>query len=208
MVLRCNPTANDPSQTIDKLRSTHPLVHTDVRGKLLQLCKFGLVLHHSHGALGETQELLHHLILNVPREEPLSENREKLIPSNIHPVLKDGAQRRCPPHVSSVLKSKGSQVYLVLIRATYSSENLLSLTNLALRHIGTALPLKGRRPHPAKPLHHGHAITTILLHCSLLIRRSCVAVLSLKSNKSLRLHMHSLHQSRERLKETSKLRWR
>src|SRR5262249_17975644 len=113
-----------------------------------------------HG-VGETQELLRHLILDVPREELLSKNREKLIPNNIHPVLEDGAQGRSPPNVSSILKSKGSQVYLVLFRATDSSEYLLSLTNPDLRYIGVTLPLKERRPHPAKPLHDGCAITTV-----------------------------------------------
>src|SRR5262249_23636795 len=146
--------------------------------------------------------------LNVSRKELLSKNREKLIPINVHPVLEDGEQNRSPPHVSSILKSKSSQVYLILFWASDSSEDLLRLTNPALRHIGITLPLKGRRPHPAKPLHHGCAIATIWICASLLIRHSCVAILGLESNKGLRLHMHSLHQSREGLKETSKLRWR
>src|SRR5262249_14145277 len=148
-------------QTIDKLRCAHPLIYTDIRGKLLQLHKSSLVFHHRHGALGETQELLHHLVLNVPRKELLSENREKILPSNIHPVLKNGAQSRSPPNVSSILKSKGSQVYLILFWTMDSSKDLLRLTNPALRHIEITLPLKGRRPHPAKPLHDGCAIATI-----------------------------------------------
>src|SRR5262249_9406857 len=104
MVLRRNPTADDPLQTIDELRRAPPLIHTDVRGKLLQVCKSRLVLHHRRGSLGETQELLRHLVVDVPRKELPSESREKISPRNVHPVQKDGAQSRSPPNVSSILK--------------------------------------------------------------------------------------------------------
>src|SRR5262249_28188529 len=111
MVLRCNPTADNTFQPIHELGRTHLLIDTDRRSKLLQLSKLRLILLHRHRALGQTQELLHPLVTNMPRKILLTENPEKILPSNTRSMLEDSAKRRVPPRIGVILKSESSKLY-------------------------------------------------------------------------------------------------
>src|SRR5262249_25705239 len=187
---------------------THPLIDTDRRSKLLQLRKLHFILLHRHRALGQTQELIHPLVTNMPRKIFLTKNPEKFLPSDTCSILEDSAKCRVPPSIGIILKSESSKFYLLLLSTSDGSKNLLNSANPSFSHIRVTLSLKRRRPQPAKPIQHGFPITTIRFRGSRMIRCTSIAILSLESRKHLCLHMHHFHHPREGLEEITKIRWR
>src|SRR5262249_59542134 len=105
----------------------------------------------------------------------LTEDPEKLLPSDASSVLKDSAERRAPPSIGIILKSESSKVYLLFLGASDSSKDLLHGTNPCLSHLCVALPLKGRRTQPAKPIQHPFSISTVSFHGPLMPYSTSIA---------------------------------
>src|SRR5262249_7882590 len=124
----------------------------------------------------------------------LTEDPEKLLPSDASSVLKDSAERRVPPSIGIILKSESSKVYLLFLGASDGSKDLLHGTNPCLSHIWVALPLKGRRTQPAKPIQHRFTIATVWFRGSLMVYSTRIAILSLERSKHLPFHLHPVHQ--------------
>src|SRR5262249_41173648 len=104
-MIMCNdPTANSSFKSFHELHCSLPLISTKMRSILLEFSKPCFILHHSHGALFEMQELFHHLVPDVSRKILLTKSNEKILPSDHISIPKNSTGCRLPPYMRPLLK--------------------------------------------------------------------------------------------------------